>query len=308
VSWRGWAVAAGLVGAVISAALVIGARAAAAPTADVRAGQALYATHCAACHGETGQGDGPSAAGFATKPANLTDGRVLNPLPDEFLASVIRGGGPAEGLSPTMPPFGRLLSETQLQQVIRYVRSLARPAFDPAQAQRIVAVPGAPGQPIFFSHLIHAGSFGIACQYCHADARRSDYAGLPSVERCMGCHKIIGAQDNPEIAKIHDHWNRGVAIPWVRVYKVPEFTRFPHKAHVRAGVECQRCHGHIERMRVVGAHTGRALGDDLTRLVGLAPPQRPLTMGWCVDCHRTENARPDRRDIRAPLDCVACHH
>lgn len=95
-----------------------------------------------------------------------------------------------------------------------------------------MTVPGAPAQPIFFSHLIHTGKYRIACQYCHADARRSEYAGLPSVERCMGCHKIIGAQDNPEIAKIHEYWRRGQAIPWVRINKVPEFTYFPHKAHV----------------------------------------------------------------------------
>jgi mono/diheme cytochrome c family protein len=291
--------------AVASTALLIWARAAAAPTPDVRAGQALYTSHCAACHGEAGRGDGASAAGFATKPADLTDGRLLNPLPDEFLASVIRGGGPAEGLSPGMPPFARLLSEEQLAQVIRYVRSLAQPAFDPAQAPPVVAIAGAPVQPVFFSHLVHAGSFRIACQFCHADARRSDYAGLPSVERCMGCHKIVGAQDNPEIAKIHDHWRRGAPIPWVRVFKVPEFTHFPHKPHVRAGVECQRCHGPIERMRLVGADTGRALGNDLAHLVGLEPPMRPLTMGWCIDCHRAENAKPN---VHAPLDCVACHH
>lgn len=75
--------------------------------------------------------------------------------------------------------------------------------------------------------MIHAGKYTIACQYCHADARRSEYAGLPSVERCMGYHKIIGAQDNPEIGKLHEYWRRGQAIPWVRVFKVPEFTLLP---------------------------------------------------------------------------------
>jgi mono/diheme cytochrome c family protein len=256
------------------------------------------------CHGTGGRGDGPSAAGFATKPTDLTDGRILNPLPDEFLASVIRKGGPAEGLSPGMPPFEGHLSEAEIQGVVRYVRSLAQPPFRPELARPIVTVPNAPAQPIFFSHLIHAGSFQIACQHCHADARRSEYAGLPSVERCMGCHKIIGAQDNPEIAKLHDYWRRGAPIPWVRVFKVPEFTVFPHKPHVRAGLACQTCHGPVERMRAVGAETGPALVNDLANLVGFRLPARPLTMGWCVDCHRSQNAR----GARAPLDCVACHH
>lgn len=272
---------------------------------DVTAGRDLYARSCAGCHGEGGRGDGPSAAGFATKPADLVDGRLMNGLPDEFLANVILNGGPAEGLAPTMPGFRGHLGDDQVRQVIAYVRSLAQPPFKPDQAVSMVTVAGAPTQPVLFSHLIHAGSFRIECQYCHADARRSDFAGLPSVERCMGCHKIIGAQDNPEIRKIHEYSARGEAIPWVRIYKVPEFAYFPHKPHLRGGLACQTCHGPIERMRVVGARTGQDLGNDLLRLVGLRPAPPPLTMGWCVDCHRVQNAT---RGMRAPLDCVACHH
>jgi len=89
------------------------------------------------------------------------------------------------------------------------------------------------------------------------------------------------------------------------VFKVPEFTYFPHKAHVRANLPCQGCHGPIEQMRVVGAQTGPRLLHDLERLVGLKPPAPALTMGWCVECHREQNRRHGRQ---APLDCVACHH
>ena len=179
------------------------AHAASSPTDSTRSGQALYRQYCAVCHGEGARGDGPSAAGFATKPADLTDGRLLNPLPDEFLVNIIGNGGAAEGLSPGMPAFGKFLGEPQIRDVVGYLRALAQPPFRPALASAIVTVPGAPTQPIFFSHVIHAGSFQIACQYCHVDARRSEYAGLPSLDRCLGCHKIIGATDNPEIAKLH---------------------------------------------------------------------------------------------------------
>ncbi len=267
-TWAAGGTALGLAALILAAWHVASSRAVAAPTdeREVQAGRALFATHCATCHGEGGRGDGASASGFATRPSDLADGRLMNGLPDEFVVSVITHGGPAQGL--------------------------ARP-------------PRAPKQPIFFNHVIHAGSFQIPCQYCHADARRSEYAGLPSVERCVGCHKIIGVADNPEIGKIHEYARRGAPIPWVRVFKVPEFTYFPHKAHVRADVACQDCHGPIERMPVVGADTGPALTNDLAHLVGLHPPSRPLTMGWCVECHRRENAA---RATRAPLDCVACHH
>ncbi len=302
--WVG-GVAAGVLVSVL--ALVLWSRAGAAPTAsrELASGRQLYATHCVACHGESGRGDGPSAAGFGTKPSDLTDGRLMNRLPDEFLVNIILHGGPAEGLSPNMPPFAGYLGDTQARDIIAHLRSLAQPPFIPAAAASLVTVPGAPRQPILFSHLIHAGSFGIECQFCHADARRSEYAGLPSVERCMGCHKIIGAQDNPEIAKIHGYSQRGEPIPWARVFKIPEFTHFPHKPHIRAELACQTCHGPIERMRVVGAHTGPRLMNDLAILVGLRAAPPPLSMGWCVDCHRQQNAT---RGTRAPLDCIACHH
>ena len=276
-----------------------------APSREILNGRQLYSTHCQVCHGEGGRGDGPSAGGFATKPSNLADGRLMNALPDAFLVNIILHGGPAEGLTPGMPPFAAYLGEAQARDVVAYVRTLAEPKFRAESARQLVTVPGAPRQPIFFSHLIHAGSFQIDCQYCHADARRSEYAGLPSVERCVGCHKIIGVQDNPEIGKIHDYARRGQPIPWVRVFKVPEFTYFPHKAHVRAALPCQGCHGPIEQMRVVGAQTGPRLLHDLVRLVGLKPPAPALTMGWCVECHREQNRAHGRQ---APLDCVTCHH
>jgi cytochrome c553 len=162
----------------------------------------------------------------------------------------------------------------------------------------------ASAQPIDFPHNVHVQTYKIECQYCHADARRSEYAGLPSVTRCMGCHKITAA-DRPEIKKLADYMARGEPIPWARVFKVPDFTYFPHKPHVRAGVACQTCHGPVETMTTVSARTGPRLANDLLNLVGVRTPAPTLTMGWCVECHRRENAT---RGLRAPLDCVTCHH
>jgi hypothetical protein len=168
--------------------------------------------------------------------------------------------------------------------------------------QPAVAKPAA--QPINFPHSVHVQTYKIDCQYCHSDARRSEYAGLPSVERCIGCHKIAGA-DLPEIKKLAEYAAKQQPIPWTRIYKVPEFTYFPHKPHVRAEVECQTCHGPVETMTTVAATTGPSLVNDMLNLVGFRPAPPPLTMGWCVDCHRSQNAS---RGTQAPLDCVACHH
>src|SRR2546428_2312313 len=159
-------------------------------------------------------------------------------------------------------------------------------------------------QPINFPHRVHVQTYKIDCQYCHSDARRSEYAGLPSVQRCMGCHRIAGAA-LPEVKKVADYYARGEPIPWVRVNKLPEFTYFPHKAHIRASVTCQTCHGPVETMTTFGAETGPRLTNDLLILVGLRPAPPPLTMGWCLDCHRRQNAKAG---VHAPLDCVTCHH
>jgi hypothetical protein len=159
-------------------------------------------------------------------------------------------------------------------------------------------------QPINFPHNVHVETYKIDCQYCHADARRSEYAGLPSVTRCMGCHKITAA-DRPEIQKLADYAAKNQPIPWTRVFKVPEFTYFPHKAHLRANLKCQTCHGEVEKMTTASGVTGPRLVNDLLNLAGLRPASPPLTMGWCVDCHREQNAT---RKTNAPLDCVACHH
>jgi hypothetical protein len=151
----------------------------------------------------------------------------------------------------------------------------------PANAQAPIAP--APKQPILFSHKIHAGDFKMDCQYCHADARRSTFAGLPSVKRCMGCHQIVASKDaelQKEVEKLRTHWKDGKPIEWVRIHKVAGFVYFPHKRHVQGGLACQQCHGAVQTM---------------TEVAQVAP----LTMGWCVSCHA---------ERKGPLDCVVCHH
>jgi mono/diheme cytochrome c family protein len=295
----------------------------------VQRGQQVFTQYCAGCHGAEGKGDGISGQNLPIRPQNLTEGRQLNPLPDYFLFSIIAHGGQTVGLSPLMPGFKPYLSDLQINDVIHYIRTLAQPAFDPKAVLPIPTKREGPVQPIFFSHVIHAGSMQIACQYCHANARRSTSAGLPSVERCMGCHKIVAAQGNPEVQKLQGYWDRQEPIPWVRVFKVPEFSDFPHKPHIQSGLQCQTCHGRIETMEQVAAQTGQSLSNDLLNLTGMPVKPRKLTMGWCVECHRSVNATgvrsvqnvaslpvpsvkvepgSDAKRRAAPLECNACHH
>ena len=139
---------------------------------------------------------------------------------------------------------------------------------------------GTPGeQPIAFSHSRHVQQAGIDCQFCHAYARRGPVAGIPSVERCVGCHRSI-LSERPEITRVLDYWEREAPIPWIRVHDLPDYVRFSHKAHIRSGIDCAACHGDVARMDI-------------------AVQVESLSMGWCVDCHTARDAS---------RDCLVCHY
>lgn len=124
-----------------------------------------------------------------------------------------------------------------------------------------------PEQPIAFSHQIHAGQYEIACQYCHTGVEIGKSANIPSVNICMNCHSSIKT-DSPEIQKLYAAQESGKPIEWVRIHNLPDLAYFNHSQHVKVGgIECQTCHGEIQEMAVVKQHA-------------------PLTMGWCIDCHR----------------------
>ena len=161
----------------------------------------------------------------------------------------------------------------------------------------------APVQPIHYSHKVHAGDNKIECKYCHSSARVSKTSGIPSLNVCMNCHKSIseytGNPEGPsqediangytnefytgEIKKLYkavgwDEENQKYTgeskpIEWVRIHNLPDFAYFNHSQHVIvAGVECQTCHGPVEEMETMEQFA-------------------PLTMGWCINCHRETNVK-----------------
>ncbi|MBK9047193.1 MAG: c-type cytochrome [Bacteroidetes bacterium] len=144
----------------------------------------------------------------------------------------------------------------------------------------------APEQPIKFSHKLHVGQNGISCVYCHSGAEKSRHANIPSPNVCMNCHKYV--QQGPtygttEIAKIYaaldydpntqKYGTNPKPIKWVQIHNLPDLAYFNHAQHVTVGqIECQTCHGPVEEMEVVKQFS-------------------PLTMGWCIDCHRTTEVK-----------------
>ena len=161
----------------------------------------------------------------------------------------------------------------------------------------------APVQPIHYSHKVHAGDNKIECKYCHSSARVSKHSGIPSLNVCMNCHKSIseytGNPEGPsaedlangytnefytgEIKKLYaavgwDEENQKYTgeskpVEWVRIHNLPDFAYFNHSQHVSvAGIECQTCHGPVEEMEIMQQFS-------------------PLTMGWCINCHRETNVK-----------------
>lgn len=154
----------------------------------------------------------------------------------------------------------------------------------------------APVQPIHYSHRIHAGTSQIDCNYCHSSARESKHSGIPSLNVCMNCHKSInqvaestykegmeeyGIDYNKEIEKLYaaTGWDpnqnaftgKEEPVRWVRIHNLPDLAYFNHAQHVTAGkIACQTCHGPVEEMEIMYQHS-------------------PLTMGWCINCHRETN-------------------
>jgi hypothetical protein len=178
-----------------------------------------------------------------------------------------------------------------------------------------------PVQPIAYSHRLHAGELQIQCLYCHSNADKSRHAGIPAMNVCMNCHSSVTAtlaavkqeeqaaqqQNRPpqpveskELRKLYDALaldktlmpipgKAPTPIAWTRIHKLPDFVYFNHSAHVNATVRCQQCHGPIETMERVRQYA-------------------PLTMGWCVNCHRDVNANGvNGKQVHASTDCVTCH-
>jgi hypothetical protein len=131
-----------------------------------------------------------------------------------------------------------------------------------------------PNQPVPFSHKLHAGDLGIDCRYCHNTVERAAHAAIPPTATCMNCHSTIKTKSF-KLEKVRNSFESGNSIKWSRVHLFPDYVYFNHSVHIAAGVGCVSCHGRVDQMNKVSQ-------------------AQPLSMGWCLDCHRnpTPNLRP----------------
>jgi formate-dependent nitrite reductase cytochrome c552 subunit len=135
----------------------------------------------------------------------------------------------------------------------------------------------APVQPVPFSHRQHSTA-GIKCADCHAKAQREERAGIPAASQCMVCHVAVH-KDSSAVKQIARFASEGKPIPWVRIYRLPDFVFFSHGTHTKAGVECQVCHGPVAQREVLQKEVS-------------------TSMRTCMDCHR---------ERKASVDCSRCH-
>lgn len=166
-----------------------------------------------------------------------------------------------------------------------------------------------PEQPVPYSHALHAGELGMDCRYCHSTVERSPEAAIPPAAVCMNCHSTV-KKDSELLLPIREAYAENGAVAWTRVTDLPDYVYFSHEAHVHAAVGCESCHGRVDQMVTVYQ-------------------AMPLTMQWCLDCHRNpephlrapENltkmgyvAPPAERKkvlednrVKPPTNCSTCH-
>lgn len=127
-----------------------------------------------------------------------------------------------------------------------------------------------PEQPVPFSHRLHAGELGMDCRYCHTTVEKAGFAAIPPTDTCMNCHNMVQVE-SPRLEPVRESYETGQPVLWTKVHDLPDYAYFNHSVHVNAGFSCVECHGRVDRMEVV-------------------EQVEPLSMSWCLDCHRKPEA------------------
>lgn len=133
-------------------------------------------------------------------------------------------------------------------------------------------------QPIEFNHRLHVTELKQKCEACHPNADPGEMMGMPEVAACMQCHASLPAR-SAATRKLAAFARQAREVDWVRIYQIPTFVSFNHRAHIRSGASCTNCHGPV------------AERTQLTK-------EKDVSMGACINCHLAN---------RASIDCSYCH-
>lgn len=142
-----------------------------------------------------------------------------------------------------------------------------------------------PRQPVAYSHETHVNQLGLDCRYCHTTVEKAAFAAIPPTQTCMNCHFAVKKSGKPgsddEIAKIIAAYEGGEPLKWKKVHDLPDYAFFNHAVHINTGVSCVECHGRVDKM------------DNERNRVSIV---KPLSMGWCIECHRAPESHIRPRD------------
>ena len=153
-----------------------------------------------------------------------------------------------------------------------------------------------PRQPVPFSHKLHAGTLKMDCRYCHTSVDQAAHAAVPATQTCVNCHSAANPDGTVANSAVHTTSDKllgvresqatGEPISWQRVHDLPDYVYFNHSAHVNRGVSCVSCHGRVDKMEQVYQ-------------------AEPLTMSWCLDCHRHPEPHLRPQEFITQLDWVS---
>ena len=135
-----------------------------------------------------------------------------------------------------------------------------------------------PEQPIPFSHKRHAGELRMKCAACHANPDPGEMMTFTRPATCMKCHSGIKTE-SPAIQKLAAFAKEQRSPNWVRVYEIPSYVRFSHRAHLAAGGTCTECHGPVKERERLYRETD-------------------ISMTGCMNCHQAKGASNE---------CTYCH-
>jgi menaquinone reductase, multiheme cytochrome c subunit len=161
-------------------------------------------------------------------------------------------------------------------------------------------------QPLVFLHKTHAEKSGLSdCGQCHAFRDDGQYAGLPSIDTCAGCHSDKIGTTAAEATLVDRYIKPGVATPWLTYSAQPANVWFSHAVHVKgAGLACTDCHGNygesdqvrIYQVNRISGYSRDIWGHSMTRL--RRAPGDGMKMSDCEDCHRRH---------KVEVGCLGCH-
>ena len=132
-------------------------------------------------------------------------------------------------------------------------------------------------QPIPYSHKRHV-ALGLECSGCHTMPGKGEAATFPAESMCMRCHTAV-KKDSAAIQKLAEFAKKKEPVPWVRVYKLPNYVWFSHKIHAKAAV-CGKCHGDVAAREAM-------------------VKEKPIDMNSCMSCHD---------EHKASNECNLCHN